>query len=106
MSDTNGHYYQRRTPGWYPDPENPLIQRWWDGNDWSGFTVSGESVREERDLAAQRQDVRYTYAYGMSWWAHLLWLLATLGTFGVAALGWGAWALYRRQTPRRTGLVT
>lgn len=27
---------ERRTPGWYADPDNPGRRRWWDGSQWRG----------------------------------------------------------------------
>jgi uncharacterized RDD family membrane protein YckC len=29
--------------GWYPDPENPHAQRWWDGSAWTEHTQLAES---------------------------------------------------------------
>lgn len=26
-------------PGWYPDPIDPMLQRWWDGNAWSAHVA-------------------------------------------------------------------
>jgi hypothetical protein len=28
------------TPGWYQDPTDPGIKRWWDGTAWSTYTQS------------------------------------------------------------------
>jgi hypothetical protein len=25
-------------PGWYPDPSNPSVRRWWDGHQWTAST--------------------------------------------------------------------
>jgi Domain of unknown function (DUF4352)/Protein of unknown function (DUF2510) len=30
-------------PGWYPDPENPSKQRYWDGSKWSGQEIKSQS---------------------------------------------------------------
>lgn len=27
-------------PGWYPDPQNPSGQRWWDGTAWTAHTTA------------------------------------------------------------------
>lgn len=29
---------QSPPPGWHPDPANPAIERWWDGNAWTSNT--------------------------------------------------------------------
>jgi len=30
-------------PGWYPDPTNPALWRWWDGSIWTSHTSGGSS---------------------------------------------------------------
>jgi hypothetical protein len=32
-------------PGWYPDPSNERLMRWWDGQQWSLETQTKEAVR-------------------------------------------------------------
>lgn len=31
-------------PGWYPDPQNPAVMRYWDGTQWTQHTQAGRPV--------------------------------------------------------------
>ena len=31
-------------PAWYPDPQNPSVQRWWDGGQWTDYQRPASAV--------------------------------------------------------------
>lgn len=33
------HAVPASQPGWYREPANPTVLRWWDGTSWTGFTA-------------------------------------------------------------------
>jgi len=41
-------------PGWYPDPSGQPLQRWWDGQQWTGQTQPGpDSPKVQRQVQRQ-----------------------------------------------------
>ena len=41
-------------PGWYPAPENPRMQRWWNGSGWSDiYNPETAYLRQDGDVPAQ-----------------------------------------------------
>lgn len=42
-------------PGWYPDPDVPGLQRWWDGAAWTGWTRSTDGVAAAQPGPAPRR---------------------------------------------------
>lgn len=42
-------------PGWYPDPQNPNIVRWWDGDAWSPHTQPALPAKGTSDAVAVDQ---------------------------------------------------
>lgn len=49
---------QRLEAGWYPDPDAPTGERWWDGSQWTSLGRSGPGSDEMARLAAEPQTDR------------------------------------------------
>jgi hypothetical protein len=42
-------------PGWHPDPQNPNIERWWDGNAWTAHARQRAQYAPQPQPQAQPQ---------------------------------------------------
>jgi hypothetical protein len=69
-------------PGWYPDPDAPLLERWWDGTAWTGHRRVPEVPGPPRAVGGASGRARAV-------------ALATCGIVLVAAIVSGAFALAR-----------
>jgi len=67
---------QTPAPGWYPDPANPSIQRYWDGSTWGPTAPVATQP--------QGEPARFTIHYGFALLAFFS-LVATL-LFGIPLL--------------------
>lgn len=44
-------------PGWYPDPQNPAVMRYWDGTQWTQHTQAGQPVPFQGQPAKKKSKV-------------------------------------------------
>ena len=94
------------TPGWYPDPTNPLQERLWDGTDWTDQArpISPASIRETQNPHSDRTGMSFIGPFGQSNWA------ITAGYLGLFSLClwplgfFAAVAAYKALSRRRTGV--
>jgi type IV pilus assembly protein PilA len=53
-------------PGWYPDPYNPLNQRYWDGSAWTAASIPKKSsLSRTYDEARHRKRIRLLVILGI-----------------------------------------
>ena len=67
-------------PGWYPDPEAPSAQRWWNGEAWTNDFAPGPQVQvaqyqQPMPFAVVQQRPVYKTSHGF----HLIMSLITFG---------------------------
>ncbi|GAB3599401.1 DUF2510 domain-containing protein [Microbacterium tumbae] len=100
--------------GWYPDPQQPNLQRWWDGNQWTehlasigpAATGSGSLYNEARDLAAGKNSpATWSLVMGLlglflGLMPSLVWNLVSFSS-GAAAIIWAVIGLNRAQRVNR-----
>ena len=79
--------------GWNPDPQNPSIERWWDGQQWA------EQTRPAPTLRASAGDRRYTANMIAA-------LIASLGII-VGSLGpWASFFAFTKNGVEGDGVIT
>ena len=82
-------------PGWYPDPQNPLQFRWWDGTQWTGHLSQGTVAPDLGPGTA----THWMLPVGRSWQsivAGYLGLFSIVVLFlGPFAIGFGIWGLQK-----------
>ena len=50
--------------GWYPDPQNPAAQRYWDGTAWTTHTAPGQTAYAQQQTGYPQQPQPAAPAYG------------------------------------------
>jgi hypothetical protein len=85
---SNGLRHRPRPPGWYLDPDDPSILRYWYGDEWSQSKTrpAGASPAE----AQMRPPRRFR------------WLLVAVGLLAFAAVAAGLFLLFTRDTTSAT----
>ncbi|MFD6860322.1 DUF2510 domain-containing protein [Rhodococcus sp. NPDC060090] len=81
------------TAGWHPDPHNPGLERWWDGQQW------GEQTRPNAALHTPPTDRRYT--------ANLIAALVASGGIVIGSLGpWASFFAFSKSGVDGDGIIT
>ena len=71
-------------PGWYTDPENPFLYRWWDGTAWTAHTapVNGQPTAASQGMpmpAQQDLSGKATTSMVLGLVGIVAWLLPIIG---------------------------
>jgi hypothetical protein len=80
-------------PAWYPDPNDPSRQRWWDGSQWTEH-VHGVSWTPDHASSDPSRLASPGAPTGTPW----IWVVVLLPLVPVAALGLVDWRAYLEQT--------
>ena len=90
-------------PGYYPDPDNPAVQRWWDGSAWAVPPSSGARLPDgsrPEGTAADRPPTNVfalaSLAFGLAW-------IAFVGSILAVVFGHVAVAQIQRSGGREAG---
>lgn len=82
-------------PGWYPDPQQPHVLRWFDGHQWTPYLSAVPQVARQGEHPGSV--THWLLPTGRSWQAITAGYLGLLsiGLFflGPLSIGFGVWAL-------------
>lgn len=99
MSDNNSTHVPTSLPpaGWYPDPQNPATQRYWDGARWLAHDVAPAA---SADVALDSVPAATRATKKLSWWQ---WALIALGALVLIGIISGALGGSRSAEERASG---
>ena len=78
-------------PGWYSDPNDPTLSRWWNGTTWTEHSAPKVAAPTHVVAVASRKDVAITYLLALfltGFAAHYFYLGRVGSAIGFLALWW------------------
>lgn len=81
--------------GWHPDPQDPTLVRWWNGDQWTEHSVPRMAPPSHVVAAPARREASIAYVFAIflgGFAAHHFYLGRIGSAIGFLALWWIGWA--------------